>query len=386
MSEKIKVFHFHNGKPGGVFSVIRNLLKYSNNPVIENYVIYTINKKTSTHFDLFGLEGATSEQVFYYSRTWNFYHTCRELSKLLPAKALIVAHDWLELGMVSNMGIQNPVVQLLHGNYDYYYKLAELHQEGIDKFICISKPIFNTLCRQLPGRAADISCNYVPVPEIKKIDKDNVSFNIYYGVGDLEDHNKQFEVIIEIDRKLRSKDIHVSWTIVGNYSENSTKQKLEGLQNHRHYSHLKNEEVLKLLETQHLFILPSINEGLPVSLVEAMKAGLVPLVPKWGNAVEGLVLEAETGFYIENTDIESYVEKINELKNNHPLLTELSANAVIKANEQFDPYKNTAAIEEVFMNATKKNKEKYSKKVYGSRFDQEWLPNVITKNLRRVMP
>lgn len=381
--KKIRVYHFNNSSGGGVLSVIRNLLRYSNNPLIENHIIYTINKKNSPVFSIDHLEGAVTEQVFYYSPDWNFFHTCRQLAKLLPDdKAVIVAHDWIDLGMVSNLGLQNPVVQLLHGNYDYYYQLAELHQHGIDKFLAVSQPIYNRLCKQLPGRSGDINCKYFPVPDIKKMEKSNTLFNIFYGVGNLEYENKRFGVIAEIDLQLRSNNIEVCWTIVGSCSENSTRQKLDSLQNHHHYSHLKNEEVLTLLETQHVFILPSINEGLPVSLVEAMKAGLVPLIPTWGNAVEGIVIEANTGYYIENKDIGGYVEKIKALKDNRELLAQISSNAVSKANEQFDPYANTAAIENVFWEATKISKKKNAIKVYGSRLDQGWLPNIITKNLR----
>ena len=42
--DRIKVYQFHNGKGGGVLSVIRNLLQFSNNPLIENHIIFTINK------------------------------------------------------------------------------------------------------------------------------------------------------------------------------------------------------------------------------------------------------------------------------------------------------------------------------------------------------
>ena len=100
-------------------SVIRNLLRFSKNPSIENHVIFTINKDVKPVYTVEHLEGANSQQIFYYSSKWNFYYTCRQLAKLLPDdKAIVVAHDWLELGMMSNLGLQNPVVQFVHGAYD----------------------------------------------------------------------------------------------------------------------------------------------------------------------------------------------------------------------------------------------------------------------------
>src|SRR4051812_31812572 len=126
MEKKVQVFHFHNGSGGGVLSVIRNLLQFSRNENIENHVIYLINHERKNSFEFSKSFGASTEQVFYFSSRWNFYYTCKQLSKLIPNDdALIVAHDWLELGMASYLGMRNKVVFFLHGNFDYYFALAK---------------------------------------------------------------------------------------------------------------------------------------------------------------------------------------------------------------------------------------------------------------------
>ena len=53
----------------------------------------------------------------------------------------MIANDWLELGMISLMGLQNPVVQILHGNYDYYFDLAIKHRESVDSRIVVNSNI-----------------------------------------------------------------------------------------------------------------------------------------------------------------------------------------------------------------------------------------------------
>jgi hypothetical protein len=145
---KIKVYHFHNGAGGGVFSVIKNLLRFSDNIYIDNHVIYGVNKEVLPHFNIEPIEGASSQQVYYYTASNNFFYTCRQLAKLIPDdNALIVAHDWLELGMMSNLGLQNPVVHFLHGDYDYYYQLAQKNETAINVFICIAENIAKNLKR-----------------------------------------------------------------------------------------------------------------------------------------------------------------------------------------------------------------------------------------------
>ena len=138
MNEKIKVFHFHNGSGGGVLSVIKNLLLFSKNDRFENNIIYTINRNKVRHYEPDKIENAFSEKVFYYSPHWNLLHTCKQLAKLVPdEKALLVAHDRLELAMVSNLGLQNKLIQVVHGDYKYYYDLAAENAGAIDAYITV---------------------------------------------------------------------------------------------------------------------------------------------------------------------------------------------------------------------------------------------------------
>ena len=182
--KKLQVYYFNNGTGGGVFSVIKNLLQFSANDAIENHIIYTINKDIVPNYQIKRTPGAITEQVFYYSASWNFYYTCRQLSKYLPDnKALIVASDWLELGMVSNLGLQNKVIHILHGNYNYYYTLASIHAAAIDTFITVAKSIKEKLTTILPGRKEDIHYQRFPVPESICNETDNRQANSIIFIG-----------------------------------------------------------------------------------------------------------------------------------------------------------------------------------------------------------
>ena len=80
-----------------------------------------------------------------------------------------------------------------------------------------------------------------------------------------------------------------------------------------------------------------------------------------------------------------YAEKIIELLTNHALSEMLKHNCMQKANDLFDPVANTVMIEKQFIKVigTVKPKKK-SKKVYGSRLDQQWVPNLITRSARNI--
>ena len=382
--QKIKVYHFHNGSGGGVFSVIKNLLKFSINRDIENHLIYTINKESNSKFKVPQLEGAASQQLFYYSPKWNFYYTCKQLAKLLPDdKAVIVAHDWLELGMASNLGLQNPLVHFIHGDYEYYYNLAEKHEQSTDKFIAVSPVIQQKLCLAIPLRKKDIFFCRFPVPSLQTIKKEIEVLKILYCVRNLNDENKQFKILPLINVKLLSKGIRVRWTIIG---DGMKKEEVENLIDQHSgvslFPSLSNEEVIKQLPAHDLFILPSLREGFPVAVVEAMKAGVVPLVTNWEGATEKLIIEGESGYYFKTGDVDGYANTIALLHADRKLLNQLAENGVKKANELFNPFVNTKNIEAVISNAYSGKKQKESFKVYGSRLDKEWLPNVITNLIR----
>lgn len=384
---KIKVYHFHNGGGGGVLSVVRNLFKFSNNPGIENHIIYTINRRVQKFFEPPKLEGAETEQVFYWIPEWNNYYTFKKLSKLLPQQnTVLVAHDLLELGMISHLGLPQPVILFLHGNYNYYFDLAQNHKDVIDRFLCISKPIFNRLKARLPERLQDIKLRYFPVPPVKFIPKNNQALKIYFGVRNLEDKEKGFNMIPVIDELLKKNNIEVEWTIVGSTEKSvEVKAGLRKLRNFEHYTSLSNDKILTLLEAHDIFVLPSSHEGLPVSLIEAMKAGVVPLITNWENATEDLVVEGQNGFYIQIGNAAGYADTIQLLDEDRDLLSRLSTIASTRANELFDPRENCHKIEDVYTSAVKTfNRHKNPKKIYGSRLDEAWIPNFITYFIRDI--
>jgi glycosyltransferase involved in cell wall biosynthesis len=381
---KLKVYHFNNGSGGGVFSVINNLIKFSNNPDIENHIIYTINIEKTPFFSIQPVAGAVTEKVFYYSPKWNFYYTSGKLARLLPAEnILLVAHDWLELGMVSNLGLRYKVVYFVHGAYDYYYKLAQLHTHSIDKFITVAKNIETKLAQLLPQRKSDIIYVRFPVPAIdfeKK--KGEEEINIIFAAR-LE-YAKGYPLIPLIANELLKKAVKFCLHIVGPDME-STDKKVVWNENINvcFYGNISNEKVVQLLKSMHIILLPSLYEGMPVILVESMKAGVIPIVNNIEGGIQELVFENETGYKIDNNAVGGYVEKISHLASDPFKISAMQNNCISLANRLFNPVDNTVIIEDIFLKTELIiNNKKSPVKIYGSRLDKQWIPNGITKLIR----
>ena len=381
--DKIKVYHFHNGTGGGVLSVIRNLLQFSSCALIENHVIHTINKNVVKEYTVENLKGAASEQVFYYSQGWNFHYTCTQLAKLLPdEKAVIVTHDWLELGMVSNLGLQNPVVTFLHGDYVYYYQLAQLHQDAIDTFVTVAGNIEKNLQLFLPSRENDIVYLRFPVPGNPGIRMQKSGYDIAF-VGRLS-AGKGYHILPSIESILKRNNIQITWHIIGK-EQNDLKVTWDTESNTCFYGNLGNEKVNQLLLKMDFFILPSIAEGMPVTLVEAMKAGAIPLVNNIDGGIQELVVNNHTGYKIESNEPAGYAKKIIAVIADVNLKKLLQHNARDTANSLFDEKINTKLIEEKIINvAGSERKIKPVKKIYGSRLDKKWVPNSFTSLVRSL--
>ena len=79
------------------------------------------------------------------------------------------------------------------------------------------------------------------------------------------------------------------------------------------------ENKTNLLKTSSFYILPSISEGFPTSVLEAMAAGLVPIITKGCNFPEAL----EAGVAIETTqDVAALTKTLNQLAELSPETTE----------------------------------------------------------------
>ncbi len=378
----MKIIHFHNGSGGGVLSVVKNLVQYSKNTEIENHIVFTINESQRTNFHAPDLRGATQASVFYYAPNWNFYYTCKELAKHIPDQnCIIAAHDWMELGAATMLGLQNSVIQFVHGDYDYYYQLAAKHASSINGFVCVSSAISNKLKQLLPDRVNDIACLELPVPEVPTAVKEKTGRRIVF-IGRCE-KEKGYHLLPLIDEQLRKSDLEVEWHIYGEGSLDSKSQSIwSGKSKVFFHGVLPSEELLKRLPQYDYLVLPTIAEGMPVTVIEAMKAGLVPVVNHLPGGLEELIGTNERGYLIKENEIDGYVTVLQLLIQNRKLAFDIASKASLFANEKFDPVRSTARIETFMIDHSKKRNLKKPRKIYGSRLDQKWLPNRIVKIIR----
>ncbi len=134
---------------------------------------------------------------------------------------------------------------------------------------------------------------------------------IVISVGELN-RNKNHSLVIRALSKLKNPQIHYLIAGKGELKQELEQQAIEmGLQGNVHLLGYR-RDVAELYKLADIYVLPSIREGLNVSLMEAMASGL-PCVVSDIRGNKDLIEQKKGGYLIYNNDVQRYVEVIQKL-------------------------------------------------------------------------
>ena len=88
------------------------------------------------------------------------------------------------------------------------------------------------------------------------------------------------------------------------------------------------------LRSLDVFVMPTYFEGLPVSLLECMGYGVVPVVTPVGS-IPDVVTDNANGLFVKVKDVGSLVDAVTAIANDRKLLRRLSNNARKTISERF---------------------------------------------------
>jgi glycosyltransferase involved in cell wall biosynthesis len=157
--------------------------------------------------------------------------------------------------------------------------------------------------------------------------------------------------LFESLNKLKCNYPDFSLTLVGDGVERLELEKLGselGLAKHLEFVGYKSQaEVRDYLQKSDVFVLPSFAEGVPVSLMESMAAG-VPVVSTQVGGVSELVENGVSGYLVPPGDAISLAEKIEILLTNVELRNKFGQAGRIKIEQEFNLIKETEKLYDIF--------------------------------------
>lgn len=270
----------------------------------------------------------------------NIIESCRIIRQLTNSKHYDIVHCQSPIGgVIARLACKKArkhgtkVIYVAHGfhfykgasikNWMFFYPIEKYCARYTDCLITMNKEDYDIAIVKMKKTK---NIKYIPGVgiNVQKISNVNVDLDskrkelgiplestVIVSVGELNE-NKNHEVIIRALVKINNPDIH--YIICGKGLLRDYLMKLsKDLQLNQNVHVLGyRKDVIEILKSSDIFAFPSKREGLSVSLMEAMAAGL-PVVCSEIRGNIDLIKDGEGGYLIEKNDINRYAQTIKKL-------------------------------------------------------------------------
>ena len=371
-------------KMGGVHSYVRNLLTHRQADGCDYAAVLTRNSGDPHTPSDDPLASANRVVRFAYRLpSENLHAVLKRLAHAIGAgPGVIVANDWIELAVASAHDTGRAVVGITHGDFDFYYRLAVTHEQTIDAFVTYSAHMRDRLRDLLPHRRHDIHLlpYGVAIPLAFRQPSTGLLRLIYAG---RLSRDKGIFDLPEIARELQRRGCDVQWTIQGTGPDEVALKELwpgvrttwTGMQTM--------EAVLDGYRRHDVLVMPSRGEGLPVALLEAGAAAVVPVISNLASGIPEVVQPGVTGFRPEPGDIAGFAAAVAELDRDRDALQRMSIAVRDLVSRRYDAVTCTAAYQRLYADVIAHRRPWRAQPMpYGSRLDQPWIPNRLVQWVR----
>ncbi len=390
---KSSVTFFLPDKMGGLFNFMNNLaLARPRDEVAYRGVLINNLNDRDTRSD--GRTGYDEVEKFEYRYPpENLASVFRRLRRCIPdGPGVVVVNELLDVAMIAACPTGKPVIQILHGDYEYYYNLAVSHESAVDVFVTYTQRMFETLQQRLPHRHESIlNVPYgIPLPERTRKAQPGLLRLLF--VGRIRKDKGVFD-LLKIDQHLRDQGVRVVWTIHGKGPDEEALKKSWATDSPTRWTGiLPMEEVYRLYLDHDVFVLPSRAEGFPLTVLEAMAAGMVPVVSDLPSGIPEVVDDGASGFRCRVGAVDEFAKAISQLDRDRNRLESMGWAARQKVIGRYEVRDRAAAYHALFREWTGRvpRASDPSRPVHragmwrGCRLDRPWLPNWLVVALRTM--
>ena len=265
---------------------------------------------------------------------------CQELARFQPT-AVVASLGGISFEVLRYMPAGVFRVGLAQTHDPGVYAVVRRYTAHLDLMAGVSRLVTQTLS-SLP-EFASVPVAYLPlgVPMPQHLAalgfESGAPLRILY-LGRLDEEQKRVRLFPRIFEQLTSSGIPFHWTIAGegperSFLEGALKSTATG-QTVSFTGRVLYDQVPKLLAAHDVFLLASDYEGLPLSLLEAMGSGLVPVVSDLPSGIRDVVDETN-GKRVPPDQITGYAEAIVWLHAHRAEMKRLSEKARAKVQAEF---------------------------------------------------
>jgi glycosyltransferase involved in cell wall biosynthesis len=208
--------------------------------------------------------------------------------------------------------------------YGLYYILKPLFYwfedriyKNADKIVALSKHTASLIQKQFQIPAQKISVIPFPIDTTKFRPNDNsnrsIEDNFILMVGRTTDPRKNIKLLLRSFSVIKRQFSKLQLIIVGGNKMDGQLEKLcvkLGIEDSVHLlGQLPNEEIIKYYTHAKLSVLPSLQEGLGIVVLESMACG-TPVVSTKCGGPEEVIINGENGYLVENNNVEALADGI----------------------------------------------------------------------------
>ena len=219
------------------------------------------------------------------------------------------------------------------GFRDSAAKLARKDEElALADHIFVASSFTKETLQDYPGTLAPISVIPYGFPPVAT----NITYNNPHGklkllfVGGLSQRKGLANLFEAVDRIGKQ---HVELTIVGRKSGGACVPLERALQEHTYIPGLPHAQILELMQTQDVFVFPSLFEGFGLVITEAMSQGL-PVITTERTIGPDIITHTENGWLTEAGNTDSLVAALDHLLQQRSYIEQLGEAAIQKANSR----------------------------------------------------
>jgi glycosyltransferase involved in cell wall biosynthesis len=289
----------------------------------------------------------------------------KELQGFLADQApcvIIPNYDYVASAITPVLNSNVGVVGILHSDdiehYEHGYRLGQYW----NRIVAVSEHIARRMLEYNPAfkdRLRILRYGITPLPDFdvaaKCFTEDDV-FQLVY-TGRFEQYQKAIKRYVALADQLELRGIKARLVMCGGGREYAAVKSAMG----RHIragrveltGRISASEVSEILKTSHAFVLLSDFEGLPLSMLEAMEAGCVPIVYDMESGIPEVVRSGDNGLIVAHGDLAGVVEAIAALRADRQAWCGMAAAArrtirdlKLTADDMADGY--ASAISDVF--------------------------------------
>jgi glycosyltransferase involved in cell wall biosynthesis len=241
---------------------------------------------------------------------------------------------------------------------DYYEQVYRLGRY-CNAVVCVSDTIREKIAALNPGIAEHaVVIRNASVSEREIVDSKQFSgdaIRIVY-TGRLVQYQKRIVDFVDLADALERAEVPFRITLIGDFTKHDEAGKIFPARAQTHLEagtivlpgRLSREQILGELERQDFFVLLSDFEGLPLSLLEGMARGCVPVVAAMESGVPEIVTFGDNGLVISGRDYDEWARLLVELWQDDDRRTAMSARARATIRESFSIEQAAVQFDELF--------------------------------------